>query len=128
MEFILSLDPRVLWVIGGVALVLGILAIIRKAIKLAVSAVLVCILLTYGGTMLDQVKQDFNVELNGTTATITILGKEHNIDITKLEIEVLEDKGDKQSVEIRYDGKEYKVDLPKDIVSKIADNIPSKSE
>lgn len=128
MEFILSLDPRVLWVIGGVALVLGILAIIRKAIKLAVSAVLVCILLTYGGTMLDQVKQDFNVELNGTTATITILGKEHNIDITKLEIEVLEDKGDKQSVEIRYDGKEYKVDLPKDIVSKIADNIPTKSE
>lgn len=128
MEFILSLDPRVLWVIGGVALVLGILAIIRKAIKLAVSAVLVCILLTYGGTMLDQVKQDFNVELNGTTATITILGKEHNIDITKLEIEVLEDKGDKQSVEISYDGKEYKVDLPKDIVSKIADNIPTKSE
>lgn len=128
MEFILSLDPRVLWVIGGVALVLGILAIIRKAIKLAVSAVLVCILLTYGGTMLDQVKQDFNVELNGTTATITVLGKEHNIDITKLEIEVLEDKGDKQSVEIRYDGKEYKVDLPKDIVSKIADNIPTKSE
>lgn len=128
MEFILSLDPRVLWVIGGVALVLGILAIIRKAIKLAVSAVLVCILMTYGGTMLDQVKQDFNVELNGTTATITVLGKEHNIDITKLEIEVLEDKGDKQSVEIRYDGKEYKVDLPKDIVSKIADNIPTKSE
>ena len=128
MEFILSLDPRVLWVIGGVALVLGILAIIRKAIKLAVSAALVCILLTYGGTMLDQVKQDFNVELNGTTATITVLGKEHNIDITKLEIEVLEDKGDKQSVEIRYDGKEYKVDLPKDIVSKIADNIPTKSE
>ena len=124
----MSLDPRVLWVIGGVALVLGILAIIRKAIKLAVSAVLVCILLTYGGTMLDQVKQDFNVELNGTTATITVLGKEHNIDITKLEIEVLEDKGDKQSVEIRYDGKEYKVDLPKDIVSKIADNIPTKSE
>lgn len=128
MEFILSLDPRVLWVIGGLALVLGILSIIRKAIKLAVSAVLVCILLTYGGTMLDQVKQDFNVELNGTTATITVLGKEHNIDITKLEIEVLEDKGDKQSVEIRYDGKEYKVDLPKDIVSKIADNIPTKSE
>lgn len=128
MEFILSLDPRVLWVIGGLALVLGILAIIRKAIKLAVSAVLVCILLTYGGTMLDQVKQDFNVDLNGTTATITVLGKEHNIDITKLEIEVLEDKGDKQSVEIRYDGKEYKVDLPKDIVSKIADNIPTKSE
>lgn len=128
MEFILSLDPRVLWVIGGLALVLGILAIIRKAIKLAVSAVLVCIILTYGGTMIDQVKQDFNVELNGTTATITVLGKEHNIDITKLEIEVLEDKGDKQSVEIRYDGKEYKVDLPKDIVSKIIDNIPSKSE
>ena len=124
----MSLDPRVLWVIGGLALVLGILAIIRKAIKLAVSAVLVCILLTYGGSMIDQVKQDFNVELNGTTATITVLGKEHNIDITKLEIEVLEDKGDKQSVEIRYDGKEYKVDLPKDIVSKIIDNIPSKSE
>lgn len=128
MEFILSLDPRVLWVIGGVALVLGILAIVRKAIKLAVSAVLVCVLMTYGGTMLEQVKQDFNVELNGTTATITILGKEHNIDITKLEIEVLEDKGDKQSVEISYDGKEYKVDLPKDIVSKIVDNIPTKSE
>lgn len=128
MEFILSLDPRVLWVIGGVALVLGILAIVRKAIKLAVSAILVCVLMTYGGTMLEQVKQDFNVELNGTTATITILGKEHNIDITKLEIEVLEDKGDKQSVEISYDGKEYKVDLPKDIVSKIVDNIPTKSE
>lgn len=128
MEFILSLDPRVLWVIGGVALVLGILAIVRKAIKLAISAVLVCVLMTYGGTMLEQVKQDFNVELNGTTATITILGKEHNIDITKLEIEVLEDKGDKQSVEISYDGKEYKVDLPKDIVSKIVDNIPTKSE
>lgn len=128
MEFILSLDPRVLWVIGGVALVLGILAIVRKAIKLAISAVLVCALMTYGGTMLEQVKQDFNVELNGTTATITILGKEHSIDITKLEIEVLEDKGDKQSVEISYDGKEYKVDLPKDIVSKIVDNMPTKSE
>lgn len=124
----MSLDPRILWVIGGLALVLGIIAIIKKAISLAITAMIVFAIMTYGGTTLDKVKKDFNVELNGTTATITVLGKEHDIDITKLDINVLEDKGDKKSVEITYDGKKYTVDLPTDIVDKITNTLQSQSE
>lgn len=116
----MSLDPRVLWVIGGVALILGVLAIVRKTVKMAISALLICALMTYGGTMLEKAKDGFDVELNGTTATVTLMGKEHEIDITKLEVVELEDKGDKKKVEIKYDGKSYTIDLPLDIVDKLA--------
>ena len=129
-SYLLSM-PREAWVVAiAIIGLLGILSIIKKAIKLGITVLILAVLVTNGGTYLNKLKNDYSLSVNDTKISAVINGRPIQIDLSEIEDIVVQDTGLKDSegmstVTLRLysvDGAETMVEVPS-VIYKIIDGI-----
>lgn len=107
--------PSEYLIVGGV--VLAIIAgvwIAKKTVKLAIFIGVIALIMVVGGSMLQNIKDQYNVEVKDNVLTYTIAGETNSIDISLIE-NVQVDKSGKDT--------EMTVNIKGDVISKKF-NIP----
>ena len=86
MSMLGSIDSKTWTIAGVVAVVLALIAILKKAIKLGIFIVIIAVVLMYGGNFIDGFKEKVGIDIVDNTLYIDneVMG-EHNIELAAIE-------------------------------------------
>ncbi len=97
MEKFLSLfsdiDIRIVYAAAAIVAIAGILSLIKKAIKLGIIVIAISLVITYGGNVLNEIKENYKFNMEGTTMQVTILDKSYSVDLLNVKEAIAQDVG-----------------------------------
>lgn len=91
ISIIMSIDPKILTIIAIVLVVLFILSLIKKMIKLAITALLIGAILLFVGPKLGEFQENYNIKVEEGIVYLTIDGNTHEFDLDACETISIED-------------------------------------
>ncbi len=84
MENILSkfngLDVKYLYAAVAIIVIAAVIALIKKAIKVGLVVLVIALAITYGGMVIKDFQQKYNIDVNGTVISMTMEGKDYTFD------------------------------------------------
>lgn len=122
--FILSM-PREAWMMAiCVVGIMGLIAIIKKAVKLGVLVVVLAVLFTYGGMAVRNIQAEYNIQVNGSVVSAVIDNEPLVVDFKEIESITVAKKGeDRVTLSVTSsDGLQANIDVP-NVVYKITQAI-----
>lgn len=81
---LMGIDPRAIWIAAGIVGVLGLLAILKKAIKLGILVLVIALAITYGGSAINNIKDTYQIEVEGSYISMVVDKKEYSIDLSDI--------------------------------------------
>lgn len=81
---LMGIDPRAIWIAAGIVGVLGLLAILKKAIKLGILVLVIALAITYGGSAINNIKDTYQIEVEGSYISMVVDEKEYSIDLSDI--------------------------------------------
>ena len=87
LSMFVDIDTRVIYIAVVVILIAGLLAVIKKAVKLGIIVLIIALLVGYGGSFLNSIKERYDFSINGTELYVRVMNNEYNIELV--------DKGNK---------------------------------
>lgn len=91
MSIVMGIDPKVLTILAIVLIVLFILSLIKKMIKLAITAFLIGAILLFVGPKLGELQENYNIKVEEGIVYITIDGNTSEFDLDACETIAIED-------------------------------------
>ena len=119
VNFILGM-PREAWMTAiAIVGIMGLLAIIKKAIRLGITVVILAVIITYGGMVVRGIQEEYDIQVNGSVVSATIDNDIMVIDLQKIEsIAVSKNGDDKVTLSITSDdGLQANIDMPNIVYS-----------
>lgn len=112
---VLGLDPKVLWISACIVGVLGLLALLKKAIKAGILIIVIALVITYGGSVVQGIQEKYNLDVDGSIVSMEIDGKKMSLDIADINsCKVISQTEDKVKLEIQSGSSAtLTVDIPK---------------
>lgn len=77
-----GLDMRYVYVAIAILVLAGIISIIKKAIRLGITVLILALLLNYGGQYIYKFQQNYNINVKGDVMQLTVGGQTHQISLS----------------------------------------------
>lgn len=81
---LMGIDPKAIWIAAGIVGVLGLLAIIKKAVKIGVLVLVIALAITYGGSVVNNIRDTYQIEVNGSHISMVVDNKDYSIDLADI--------------------------------------------
>lgn len=91
---LMGIDPQAIWIAAGIVGVLGLLAILKKAIKLGIMVLVIALAITYGGSVINNVRDTYQIEVEGSYISMVVNEKEYSIDLSDIKSVTVVNIGD----------------------------------
>lgn len=77
-----GLDIRYVYAAIAILVLAGIISIIKKAIRLGITVLILALLLNYGGQYIHKFQQNYNINVKGDVVQLTVGGQTHQISLS----------------------------------------------
>lgn len=85
ISLIAGLDTKVIYIVCGVIIVLGVLALIKKIISIGITIIVIALMMSYGGSVMDKIKEEYGVGIQGSIISMDIGGEKQEIDVSLID-------------------------------------------
>jgi len=93
LSMFVDIDTRVIYIAVVVILIAGLLAVIKKAVKLGIIVLIIALLVGYGGSFLNSIKERYDFSINGTELYVRVMNNEYNIELVDVKEINVQDLG-----------------------------------
>ena len=124
-SILMGIDPKVIWITAGIIAILGIISLVKKAIKLGIIILIVSLVVTYGGSYIDQFKEKYQFEFNSSGISVMVDGQKKEFSFDALNnMEVTPSSTNNVEVSIKDEnGKTYKFEMNKKLYNALKEKM-----